>query len=78
MELLGNFTILESMLLFLYGGAVDLSGTAKWSTAMRLLGIGKGEWKEAEARSSEAKAATYFVCGAVLLLETIILAATSA
>jgi hypothetical protein len=35
----GNFTLLEVMTLFLYGGAVDFTSSVKWSSALRLLRI---------------------------------------
>jgi hypothetical protein len=36
---LGNVTLLEVMLLLLYGSAIDFTSTTKWSSAMKLLRI---------------------------------------
>jgi len=38
-EYVGNITLLETMLMFLYGGAVDFTSSVKWSSAMRFLRI---------------------------------------
>ncbi len=70
----GNLTLIMAMLMFIYGGAVDFSGTAKWASAMNLLRIGKGEWKEGDSRKAERKAIVYILGGAVMLAETIVLA----
>jgi hypothetical protein len=74
MAIFGNFTLIEAMALFLYGGSVDITGTAKWFSAMRILGIQKKEWREGDSRIAEQKALVYFICGIILLVETIILA----
>jgi len=75
--LLGDFTLLVAMVLFLYGSAVDLSGTAKWVTLMHLLGLRKTDWKEGDSKNAERKAVSYITVGAILLVETVILALAS-
>jgi hypothetical protein len=74
MAIFGNVTLIEAMALFLYGGAIDITSTTKWFSAMRILGIQNKEWKEGNFRSAENKALVYIVCGIILLFETIILA----
>ena len=77
MDIFGNLTLVEAMALFLYGGAVDITGTAKWSSAMGVLGIQKKEWKEGDSRNAEQRAVVIFLCGIILLVETISLALTT-
>jgi hypothetical protein len=77
MAIFGNFTLIEAMVLFLYGGAVDITGTAKWFSAMKILGIQKKEWQEGDSRSAENRALVYILCGIFLLIITIIFALLS-
>jgi hypothetical protein len=70
----GNFTLIEAMVLFLYGGAVDITGTVKWFSAMKILGLQKKEWKEGDSRSAENKALEYILCGVILLIITVVFA----
>jgi len=76
-ELFGNLTLLGAMLLFLYGGAIDFSGTAKWAEAMKLLKLHGKDWEEGDSREAERKALGYIICGGILLLEISILAIRS-
>lgn len=42
----GNVTLLEAMVLLLYGGAVDFTSSVKWTSVFRLLRIPTGKKEE--------------------------------
>jgi uncharacterized protein YacL len=74
----GNLALILAMILFLFGGAFDLTATAKWSSAMRMLGISKKEWKERDSKMAERRAIVLIISGVILLGETIVLAIITA
>ena len=78
----GNFTLIEAMLLFLYGSAIDISHSAKWHMAMKTLKIrphvyqaiqDEKDWNIQESKKAERKASIFIITGGFLLLEIIIL-----
>ena len=71
---LGNLALLEAMVFFFVGSAIDVSHSAKWSTAMKLLKLRKTEWNIQESYEAERKALVYIVTGMFLFLQSIILA----
>jgi len=71
---LGNLALLEAMIFFFVGSAIEMSHSAKWSATMKLLKLRKTEWNIQESYKGERKALGYIVTGMFLFLQSIILA----
>ncbi len=69
----GDFLLFETMLFLLFGSATDITHTAKWSTAMRLLKLRKNDWNIEESREAERNALVYIFLGSFLFVQIIIL-----
>jgi hypothetical protein len=74
LDLFGNLTLIETMLLLLYGGLIDYSHTAKWFSTMKLLKISEKDWDAQEAREAEKKALSYLLAGFLMFIQMIIIA----
>jgi hypothetical protein len=73
-EYYGDFALVETMLLLIYGSMIDFTHTAKWSSTMKLLKIRGSEWSLQESRVAERRALTYIMAGVFLFIQIIILA----
>ena len=66
---IGNFALFEAMVLFFVASAVDISHSAKWSTAMKLLKLSSTTWTLEESRMAERDALVHVLTGVFLILE---------
>jgi len=73
-EYFGNFALLETMILLIYGSMIDFTNTAKWSSTMKILKLSSKEWSLQESHNAERRALVYIITGILLFIQIIILA----
>jgi hypothetical protein len=72
-DTLGNLALLEAMVFFFFGSAVDIFHSAKWSAAMKLLKLRNTDWTTNESRKAERGALVYVMTGVFLIVELLLL-----
>jgi hypothetical protein len=72
-DTLGDLALLEAMVFFFLGSAIDISHSAKWSVAMKLLKLRSKDWTTNESRKAERGALVYIMTGVFLIVELILL-----
>jgi hypothetical protein len=71
---LGNLALLETMIFFFVGSAIDISHSAKWSAAMKLLKLRDTDWTVKDSRDVERKALIYIMTGVFIIAELLLMA----
>ena len=70
---LGNLVLLEVMVFFFAGSAIDISHSAKWSASMKLLKLRETDWTMNESRKAERRALVHILTGVFLIVELLFL-----
>lgn len=73
MNYLGNLALLEAMVFFIIGSAIDISHSAKWSTAMKTLKLREKGWTMQESYDAERRALVHIITGIFLIIELLAL-----
>lgn len=71
---LGDLALLEAMVFFLVGSAMDIAHSAKWSAAMILLKLRDKDWTIQESHDAERGALVHIIIGIFLVVELLLLA----
>jgi hypothetical protein len=70
---LGNLVLLEVMVFFFVGSAIDISHSAKWSASMKILKLRDKDWTMNESRTAERRALVHILTGVFLVVELLLL-----
>ncbi|MBS7614471.1 hypothetical protein KEJ18_01875 [Candidatus Bathyarchaeota archaeon] len=73
LDALGFLVLLEAMVFFFAGGAVDMLHSAKGSMVMKILKLRDKAWTMNESLVAERRALVYVLTGLFLILELILL-----
>jgi len=76
-DTLGLLILLEIMVFFFVGGAIDVSHSAKWSAAMKVLKLRDASWTMNESLNAERRALVYVLTGVFLVAELLLLSLSS-